>query len=114
MPHLFSVHCNTSLPFPFKNSVLRRLLLFSLCGDTMGWSASSRKVCDASQPAFQKVKSEDDILAVEAIAPAGSAGDLAESEDDTAAVEEHAEGGHFTTLTDSGSSFVDRDHMTPH
>ena len=56
VPHLFSVHCNTSLPFPLKNSVLRRLLLFSLCGDTMGWSASSRKVCDASQPAFQKVR----------------------------------------------------------
>ena len=56
VPHLFSVHCNTSLPFPFKNSVLRRLLLFSLCGDTMGWSASARKVCDASQPAFQKVR----------------------------------------------------------
>ena len=88
-----------------------RLLLFSLCGDTMGRSASARKVCGASQPAFQKVKSVDDILAVEAIAPAGSSGDLAWSVDDTAAVEEHAEGGHFTTLTDSGSSFVDRDHM---
>ena len=36
----------------------------------------------------------DDILAVEAIAPAGSSADLAWSEDDTAAVEEHAEGGH--------------------
>ena len=56
----------------------------------------------------------DDILAVEAIAPAGSSADLAWSEDDTAAVEEHAEGGHFTTLTGSGSSFVDRDHITPH
>ena len=75
VPHLFSVHCNTSLPFPLKNSVLRRLLLFSLCGDTMGRSASARKVCGASQPAFQKVKSVDDILAVEAIAPAGSSGD---------------------------------------
>ena len=56
VPHLFSVHCNTSLPFPFKNSVLRRLLLFSLCGDTMGRSASAMKVRGASQPAFQKVR----------------------------------------------------------
>ena len=59
-------------------------------------------------------ESEDDFVAVEALAPAGSAGDLVESEDDTAAVEEHAEGGHFTTLTGSGCSFVDRDHITPH
>ena len=76
----------------------------------MGRSASAMKVCGASQPAFQKVQSEDDILAVEAIAPAGSTGELAWSVDDTAAVEEHAEGGHFTTLTGSGSTFEDRDH----
>ena len=56
VPHLFSVHCNTSLPFPFKNSVLRRLLLFSLCGDTMGWSASARKVCGASQKVRMKIR----------------------------------------------------------
>ena len=56
MPPLFSVHCNTSLFFSLKNSVLRRLLLFSLCGDTMGRSASAMKVRGASQPAFQKVR----------------------------------------------------------
>ena len=56
MPPLFSVHCNTSLLFSVKNSVLRRLLLFSLCGDTMGRSASAMKVRGASQPAFQKVR----------------------------------------------------------
>ena len=32
------------------------LLLFSLCGDAMGRSASAMKVCGASQPAFQKVR----------------------------------------------------------
>ena len=56
VPHLFSTRCNTSLPFPFKNSILRCLLLFSLCGDTMGRSASAMKVRGASQPAFQKVR----------------------------------------------------------
>ena len=33
-----------------------RLLLFSLCGDAMGRSASAMKVRGASQPAFQKVR----------------------------------------------------------
>ena len=33
-----------------------RLLLFSLCSDTMGRSASAMKVRGASQPAFQKVR----------------------------------------------------------
>ena len=42
--------------FTLKNSVLRRLLLFSLCGDTMGRSASAMKVRGASQTAFQKVR----------------------------------------------------------
>ena len=32
------------------------LLLFSLCGDAMGRSASAMKVRGASQPAFQKVR----------------------------------------------------------
>ena len=33
-----------------------RLLLFPLCGDAMGRSASAMKGCGASQPAFQKVR----------------------------------------------------------